>query len=181
MVRKAFDESLQNEKEAIRYFQLNDELLVPCQLICDQLFGEGYIKIQLPDEYHVGWVAQLNYEVIGFGTGLIEKTGMYNQIKLANKPVGIVHMIGVLPEFQRHGVGAELIKAVVKDLGKIEIVGFAWEQDGKLVADKILKSVGLKQKKPLGLIWKQACDGGEFNCPDRINECICKCVLFSNE
>jgi len=181
MVRKTADAALRHEKEAIKYVRLNVQFLAQTQQLCDEIFGKDYGLVKLPDATNLVWIACLEEKVVGFGTGLIEHAGVYNGITLSDQSVGIIHMIGVHPDFRMYGVGQQLIKLVAKDLGNIKIVGFGWEQNGILMIDKLFKSVGLKQQKRLGAIWKPSCDRGAFKCPDRINTCVCEAVLFSNE
>jgi hypothetical protein len=181
MVRKTHDESLQDEKKPIVYRYVEADCISKTQDLADIIFGRHYTKVKLCNENQFTITAFYNDELVGFGIGLIAKTGKYNNLQLAQLPIGILQLVGVIPEYRNLGIGVGLMIRIVEKLAPLQVFGFAWEKEGVIMADSRLTSIGLKKVKEMGHIWKDACDKRVFHCPNRIDVCNCTAVLYSKK
>ena len=181
MVRKTHDESLQDEKKSIVYNYVNVDYISKTQDLADVIFERFYTKIKRSTKNQFTITAFYKGELVGFGIGLIEKTGNYNNVQLAQLPVGILQLVGVIPAYRNLGIGVGLMRRIVEKLAPLQVFGFAWEMEGVIIADSRLTSVGLKKVKKMGYIWKDACDKKQFHCPNRAKVCKCTAVLYSTK
>lgn len=179
MVRKTHDAALQDEKETVVFLRLTKGRLEEVQRLCNLIFGDGYHQITIPDQVNsFGWVAMLHGLVVGFGIGHIS-VGNYQGMDLSAQKIGILHMVGVAPEFRDQGIGAELMIRVTSDLRPRRVFGFAWARNGVVGAHSRLQLAGLQPVEDLGPYWQEGCDAGNFDCPDREDGCTCRAVLYA--
>lgn len=181
MVRAAYDGSLQDEKETIVFRYVTAEYISKTQELCDTIFGKSYAKIKFSDQHQFTIIAFHNSHLVGFGTGLIVETGYYNSMQLAQVPIGILQLVGVLPDFRNFGIGIGLMQRIVKKIFPLDVFGFAWEMEGQVIADSRLSLSGLKKVNKLGYLWRDGCDKEEFQCPNRSDVCNCTAVLYSSK
>jgi len=181
MVRKAHDESLQNEEEALSVVPITENYIAKTQRLCDVIFGSRYATISMSDTCQFTLVGFYGNKLVGFGAGIKLKTGVYRNFKLSDNPIGILHLVGVDPGYRNRGIGIGIMQRIVEELRPLEIYGFAWENKGDVIAHTRLVSVGLKRIDRLKNHWRSDCDKGKFQCPSRTEVCTCVAVLYSSK
>jgi len=110
---------------------------------------------------------------------------MFLELTMACTMIGIIKTIVVDKKAQKKGMGAALVAESVKQLTSMQVGGvmsIAWVHDGKIPADRVLSSAGLRQITTVNDFWRQDSETHGYVCL-RCGDppCECAAVLYFGE
>jgi hypothetical protein len=166
--------------------------------ILDLQLGKGYLKQPklleyIEDELKSGFTAVTDGKISGV---LLTKTYMswssletvifkeknWFKINLVEKfPVGIIDIIGVIPQLMGYGIGTLLVKEGVETLDKNcnSIISFVWEHPEKTPLASILEKNNFIIQRTIPAYWNKNSVTKNYNCKYcGSSGCLCNALIY---
>jgi len=166
--------------------------------ILDLQLGKGYIKRSklleyIKDEKKIGFTAVTDGKISGV---LLTKTYMswssletvilkekdWFKINLVEKfPVGIIDIIGVIPQLTGHGIGTLLVKEGIETLNKNcnSIISFVWKHPNKTPLASILEKNNFILQRTIPAYWGEDNLTKKYECKYcRDSRCLCHVLIY---